>query len=101
MEQVSTPPAERARKSLSLALQRISAVGQNVIAGEIGVSPPTVSRFVAEDLERACLILANAGLKVVDANRVCVDMTMYQAIATIAAGSMGSPETIRRLVWED
>lgn len=101
MDQVSVPPAERARKSLSLALQRISAVGQNTIASEIGVSPPTVSRFVAEDLERACMVLAIAGLKVVDINRVCVDMTMYQAIATIAAGAMGSPETIRRLVWED
>lgn len=101
MDQVSVPPAERARKSLSLALQRISAVGQNTIAAEIGVSPPTVSRFVAEDLERACMVLASAGLKVVDINRVCVDMTMYQAIATIAAGAMGSPETIRKLVWED
>lgn len=101
MDQVSVPAAERARKSLSLALQRISAVGQNTIAAEIGVSPPTVSRFVAEDLERACMVLASAGLKVVDINRVCVDMTMYQAIATIAAGAMGSPETIRKLVWED
>lgn len=101
MTPVSIPPTERARKSFSLALQRISAVGQNTIAGEIGVSAPTVSRFVSEDLERACLILANAGLKLVEVERVCVDMTMYQALATIAAGALGSPETIRKLVWED
>ncbi len=101
MDQVSIPPAERARKSHSLALQRLAAVGQNTVAGEIGVSPPTVSRWVSEDLERACLILATIGLKVVPIERFCVDPTMYRAIATIAAGAMSSPETMQKLVWED
>jgi len=41
------------------------------------------------------------GIKLVDVERVCVDKTMYQALATIAAGALGSPETIRKLVWED
>ncbi len=101
MSQVSMTPAERARKSHAVALQRIAAVGQNTIAGEIGVSPPTVSRFVSEDLERACQVLASAGLKVVPVDRICVDQAMYQAMVTIATGALSSPEAIQKLVWED
>jgi len=101
VDQSSLPATERARKSHSLALQRISAVGQNNIATEIGVSPPTVSRFVSEDLERACQVLAVAGLKLVPIDRVCVDHSMYQALVTIASGAMSNPDTMQQLVWED
>lgn len=96
MEQVSVTPDERARKSLSIALQRISEVGQNTIASAIGVSAATVSRDVA-DLERAIKIISHAGIRLVTDDQVCVDKTMYQAIATIALGAMGNPETLKRL----
>lgn len=82
-------------------MQRISAVGQNTVAIEIGVSPPTVSRFVSDDLERACLILATVGLKVVQADRVCVDKKMYESLITIARAAMANQETMQQLVWED
>lgn len=101
MEQVSAPITERARKSHSLALKRISEVGQNNIATEIGVSPPTVSRFVSEDLERACQVLASAGLKIVPLDRICVDTAMYQSLVTIASAAMANPNTMQTLVWED
>ena len=101
MSTSSGPIAERARKFASVALQRISAVGQNNIAAEIGVSPPTVSRFVSDDLERACQVLAAAGLKVVDQDRVCVDRQTYEAMSHIAAKAMANPEIAQQLVWED
>jgi predicted transcriptional regulator len=101
VDQLSVPAPERARKSHSVALKHISAVGQNNIATEIGVSPPTVSRFVSEDLERACLILAIAGLKVVAIEKICVDQAMYSALVTFASAAMTSPETVQQLVWED
>jgi len=101
MSQVSMTPAERARKSHSLLLQLIAAVGQNTVAGELGVSPPTISRFVADDLERACQVIAAVGAKVVPAGRICVDQAMYQAMVTIATGALSSPEAIQKLVWED
>lgn len=101
MNQSSVTPSERARKSHSVALRHISEVGQNTIATEIGVSPPTVSRFVSEDLERACLILANAGLKVVPIDRLVVRKHMFEAIATIAYGALNDPNMLKTLVWED
>jgi hypothetical protein len=101
MSQVSMTPAERARKSHAIALQLIAAVGQNMIATEIGVSPPTISRFVSDDLERACQVIAAAGVKVVPAGRICVDQAMYQAMVTIATGALSSPEAIQKLVWEE
>jgi hypothetical protein len=101
VDQSSVPAAERARKSHSIALQRISAVGQNNIATEIGVSPPTISRCVSEDLERVMQVLAAAGLKVVPVDRICVDQSMYQALVTIASGAMSNPDTMQQLVWED
>lgn len=101
MTQSSMTTADRARKSHSLALRHISEIGQNTIAGEIGVSPPTVCRFVAEDLERACLILANAGLKVVPIDHLVVKKHMFEAIATLACGVIGDSDMLRKLVWED
>lgn len=97
----SLTTAERARKFASVALQRISAVGQNTIAAEIGVSAPTVSRFVADDLQRACEVLAAAGLKLVEHDRVCVDRQTYTALSHIAAKAMKDPEIAQKLVWED
>jgi hypothetical protein len=101
MSTVSSSIAERARKFASIALQRISAVGQNTIAAEIGVSPPTISRFVSDDLERACQVLAAAGLKVVANDRVCVDPHMYEAMHRIATKAMSDAEIAQKLVWED
>jgi predicted transcriptional regulator len=95
------PAAERARKSHSEALRHISEVGQNKIAEAIGVSPPTVSRFVSEDLERACLILATVGLKVVPIDRLVVKKHMFEAIATLAYGVIDDRDMLRELVWED
>lgn len=101
MTTVSGSVAERARKFVSVALQRISAKGQNAIADEIGVSASTMSRFVSDDLERACQVLAAAGLKVVDSSRVCVDPHMYEAMHRIATKAMSDAEIAQKLVWED
>lgn len=101
MDQLSVTPSERARKSHSAAIRHISEVGQNKIAEQLGVSPPTVSRFVSEDLERACQILALAGMKVVPIDRVCVKKHMFEAIATLAYGVVDDREMLRKLIWED
>jgi len=101
VDQSSVPTSERARKFVSIAMQRISEVGQNNVASEIGVSAPTVSRFVSDDLERACQVFAAIGLKLVPNDRVCVDKSMYTALITIASGAMANPDTMQQLVWED
>lgn len=101
MDQLSVPPAERARKSHSLALQRISAVGQNNIATEIGVSPPTVSRFVSEDLERACQVLSAAGLKVVPIEMQCFPPRKVEMLLELARDHLQQLQSVDQLSWEE
>ncbi|WP_412021518.1 hypothetical protein [Burkholderia cepacia] len=101
VDQSSVPPAERARKSHTLALQRISAKGQNTIAQEIGVSPPTVSRFVSEDLERACQVLAAAGLKVVPVEMQCFPPRKVEMLLEFARDHLQQLQSVDQLSWED
>lgn len=101
LDESTVTPAERARKSHSLALRRISEIGQNTIAAEIGVSPPTISRFVADDLERACQILAIAGLKLVPADRLVIRQHIFESMATLVYGVLGDREMMRKLVREE
>jgi hypothetical protein len=77
----SSDSHESARKIQALWFQAIARVGQNVIADAIGVSAPTVSRFCSEPehLERACKVLAAAGLKVVPRSAECVSNRTMQA----------------------
>lgn len=55
----------------------------------------------AIDLSRACEVLAAAGLRIVDQAAIEVKPDVWQAVVTIAGAALKSPETIRRLVWED
>ena len=56
---------QAAHKSLSLALQALSSVGQSEIARNLGISDATVSRIKSERLEEVVNVLAACGLKVV------------------------------------
>ncbi|ENH6340909.1 hypothetical protein ABWH74_004299 [Burkholderia vietnamiensis] len=101
VDQSCVPVTERARKSHSLALQRISAKGQNTIATEIGVSPPTVSRFVSDDLERACQVLAAAGLKVVPVEMQCFPPRKVEMLLELARDHLSQLKSVDQLSWED
>ena len=100
-ETSSATPSELARKNLSGALHRISLAGQNRIAEEIGVSAPTVSRFCSEgDLERACKVLAAAGLKVVPIEYQCFPKKTVEAFMHLARERMNDLVTVDQLQWE-
>jgi len=73
-----------ARTSHSLVLQRMQVVGQNTVAERIGVDPSTVSRDI-EKIERLCLILAHAGLMVVESDMVAVKSHYFKSMATLAS----------------
>lgn len=100
MEQSSVVPAERARKYVALAMQRISAVGQNTVATEIGVSPPTISRFVSEDLERACQVLAAVGLKLVPIEMQCFPPRKVAILMELARDHLNQMENVEQLTWD-
>lgn len=101
MDQSCVTPDEQARKSHSRALRHLQKIGQNTIAEKISVSPTTVSRFVADDLERACLILAHAGLKVVPTDRIAIKTHIFESMATLIYEVLDDRDTVRKLVLED
>jgi hypothetical protein len=84
-----------------MILQRLQAPGIGVaLAASMGVSESSISRIKNEQLENVCLLLAQCGLKVVDADRVCVDKRKFEAITTLASAAMSNQEAVRTLVWE-
>lgn len=102
MAEASDTPERRASKAVRLVLQRLAAPGTaSAIAVAIGESEATVSRLKTEHLERLCRVLAHAGLKVVPAEKVCVDRETYESVARIAARAMADEPTVRRLMWDD
>lgn len=96
--------------------QRLQA-GLRLIAASLGgASLETLAQAIGRDDTQVCRIrsgqlgatvqdvarlLYAAGLKVVPADRVCVDGPTYQALSTIAARAMANEEFARRLVWDD
>lgn len=78
MTEVSVSPAERARKTVQMFLQRMQEPGTGVaVAATMGVSEATVSRIKSERLEEVATLLACLGLKVVPTEYKCVDPAAY------------------------
>ncbi len=61
------------RKSQTLILQRLAAVGQSHVGQAIGKSESWVSRWKSEDSETCADLLSALGLKVVPAQYKCYD----------------------------
>ncbi|UGQ44954.1 hypothetical protein [Massilia endophytica] len=100
MTPVSSADAEKARKYHSLALQRISSVGQNNMAERLKTSESTVSRFVAADLERACAFLSVLGLKVVPSEMKCYDAKTIDTLMHLAREHLNRLETPEQLSFD-
>ena len=91
---------EKSRRYHSLVLQRVTNIGQGYVAEQIGLSVPTVSRFFADDLERACQVLAALGLKVVPGDMKCYPAEEIEAIFTLARTSMNKMGSVEKLSFE-
>lgn len=86
---------------MSVALHRIALTGQNNIAEEIGLSAPTISRFCSEgDLERACRVLAAAGVKCVPIEYQCFPKDTVAALMHLARERMNGLQNVEQLTWE-
>jgi len=79
----SPTPAERARKYVSLVMQRLAG-SQDAIAATMGVSGSTISRLKSDHIETFCAVLAHAGLKVVPVEMKCYPEDQMEAILTLA-----------------
>ncbi|WP_320533642.1 hypothetical protein [Robbsia andropogonis] len=100
----SSPSTDaRARKNESIFRNAIAQVGQNRIAQEIGVSPTTLSRYCSEEdaLERACKIMAAAGVKCVPIAYECYPRQDIEAIFTLAQRSLRGMSSVDQLRWDE
>lgn len=100
MSTVSSAVGERSRKFQALVLQRLSSVGQVGVSELLGVSEATVSRFVKDDLERACQVLAAAGLKVVPGEMKCYDPEWIDAVFKLARAGMNQVDNVEQLSFD-
>lgn len=92
---------ERARKNLTLILQRLASVGQVAVAEGLSVSEATVSRFKAEQAEQLCKTLAILGLKVVPEAMRCYKPETIAAIFHLAKAHFAEIEKPEQLAWDE
>ena len=90
----------QARANLAFALKRIAEVQQVVIAQAINVSAPTVSRFVADDLPRACAVLAAAGVKFVLVETAVFEPRKIQVLLDLARDYLQQLDSPDQLQWD-
>lgn len=100
MNPVSAADAERSRKFLALALQRMSSIGQNHVAEQLGTSESTVSRLVSAELERVCQVFAVLGLKVVPCEMKCYEPRKIAILMELARDHLNQLETVEQLSFD-
>lgn len=103
MAESSTTSAQPSRNLAQLLLQRVAGVKNQAVSQAIKKDESTVSRIVSgetgvklDDLQAFLLVL---GLKVVDANKHCVDRDVWQAYKTLAGAALNDPKKLEQ-DWE-
>ena len=84
----------------SLVIQAFSRKGHELIAAEIGVSEPTVSRLKNEHLGNFVNALRASGLKIVPDTMRCYPEAQIEAIFQLARAHMAAMSTSRSMVAE-
>lgn len=100
MTPLSSAVAERSRKSHALTLQRLASIGQVKVAEVVGASESTVSRFVSTDLERACIVLAALGLKIVPVEMKCYEPRKIAILMELARDHLNQLDTVEQLSFD-
>jgi AraC-like DNA-binding protein len=89
MAELSADPVARARKITSTVLKRVhTGPTQSAIAAAMGVSESTVSRLLSEHLDKLALVLAHAGLRLVDESAKVYPPEYVAALHVLAARHM-------------
>lgn len=90
MQSVATALSKTPLDVLARAISKDDSQTSRIRSGQLGATTPDLIR-----------LLHAAGLKVVSADKVCVDRAKYEAMVTIASAAMACPETARRLTWDE
>ena len=109
MSSVSSEPVAVTSSSLQSSLQAVasalSSTSLDVLAKAVGKDDTVVCKIRSGEsgakVPDLVKLLHAAGLKVVPADRVCVQREKYEAIVTIASAAMADPATARRLTWDE
>lgn len=98
----SGEPTSGARRLSQTVLQRLASVKNQDVGNAIGKDESTVSRIASGELgiKLADLhgFLGALGLKVVDANQVCIDRQIYESYKTLATAALVNPA---KLNWDE
>lgn len=101
MSPASPAPHEKARRYAAIVLQRVQRdAKQAALAVAMGTSDSTISRLLSEHLDRLCLVIAHAGLKVVPEEMKCFPPEEVQALLTLARGRLAQVENVEQLSWD-
>lgn len=96
---------QRLEAGMRLIAQALGSTSLDVLAGAIGKDDSQASRIRSGQLgatvQDVVRLLYASGLKVVNADRICVHQPTYQAMATIAARAMANEEIAQKLTWDD
>ena len=91
--------------ALRLVAARLNSTELVELAHAISKSYSAASRIRSGEskvsIEDAVQLLYAVGLKVVPAEKACVDRAAYEAMATIATRAMANPKIAQQLVWGD
>lgn len=90
LQLVETALAGTSLEVLSKAIDRDDTQVSKIRSGQLGAQIKDVVRM-----------LSAAGLKVVSADKVCVDRARYEAMVTMASAAMADEQTMRRLTWDE
>lgn len=105
MPQSSDSPIPVARKSSQSLLRALARMPLEAISSALGKDESVASRVRSGEARvtvgEFCELVDAAGLKLVGADKHCVDRAKWEAISTIAAAAMSDKESVRRLVWEE
>ena len=90
LQAVATALATTPLDALAAAISKDDTVACKVRAGQANTSLPDAVR-----------LLYAAGLRVVPADKVCIDRATYEAMATIATRAMAHPDIARRITLDE
>lgn len=90
LQSVAAALARTPLDALATAIGKDDTQASRIRSGQLGASVADVVKLIHA-----------AGLKVVSAEKVCVDRAMYEAIVTVNARAMADEQTVRRLTWDE
>lgn len=80
---------ERGHRNYSLVLRSLAELSQKRVAEMLGLSENIVSAFKTDHLERACIIVAACGLRMVPVTEEVYEEAEISALKTLAALGIG------------